>query len=552
MAEKSLFFNAFPDPEAATGYDRNYNADDLSDWFSIVCETGVLKTGLAVTAGNGLSVSVAVGKATIRGKGYVNNTARTLTLETAPTGASPRYDLIVLRMDNTQTASARRTYLTVVTGTSSVPTVASLTRTTDIYDLLLAYVAVQPNATEIEQTDITDKRGDPTLCPWFTAVKGYDDYYDAIVQQFESNVTLAAAGRTVETDIATSLYNEHYSLIDVYCNGLKEEDTAYTVDTTGLYIVVNFTATKSAGAKISVVLSNFLDGEGLNTALAQYTELVQDVADLKAVNSYTYVCNGMNDNVNITNLVNAFRSGGSDNGSLRLKIIGTFGCLNGTSYPVTVGGAGTAANPYKIFDFQSGSRRVILDFTNCTQVSVPISGVYGTIFNCSGTGIVFEGLNLVASGTSSGTCIRAFNSTGGVIVCENCRIWVNGYTSSLIANNGVFKDCRGSVSNVAGDNTYCFQPSSLIEVRGGEYYAYTGNSSKKSAIVGQSTADAVSILYGVNAPVLARSGFYQTNSILQWSGGGVVRCRDMITTLPDVIASGTVEGTIAINKPSTL
>lgn len=550
MAEKSLFYNAFPDPQSATGYDRNYNADDLSDWFSIVCETGVLKAGLAVTAGDGLSVSVAVGKATIRGKGYVNDTARTLTLETAPVGADPRYDLIVLRMDNTQTPSARRNYLTVVTGTSSVPTVADLTRTADIYDLLLAYVAVQPNATEIEQTDITPTRGDPTLCPWFTAVKGYDDYYDAIVQQFESNSTLAAAGRIVETNIATSLYNEHYSLIDVYCNGLKEEDTAYTVDTTGLYIVVNFTATKSAGAKISVVLSNFIDGEGMSTALAQYTELVQDVADLKAVNSYTYVCNGMNDNVQITNLVNAFRAG-SENGSMRLKIIGMFGCLNGTSYPVTVGGAGTSASPYQIFNFVSGSRRVILDFTNCSQVSVPISGVYGTIFNCSGTGIVFEGLNLVASGTSSGTCIRAFNSTGGVIVCENCRIWVNGYLNSMISNNGVFKDCRGSVSNVAGDNTYCFQPTSLIEIRGGEYYAYTGNSSKKSAIVGQSTADAVSILYGVNAPTLARSGFYQTNSLLQWSGGGVVRCRDMITTLPDVIASGTVEGTIAINKPST-
>ncbi len=551
MSQKSLFYNAFPDEDFATGYDRNYNGDDLSDWFSIVCETGVLKEGLAVTAaGSGLSVSVAVGKATIRGKGYINNTAHTLTLDTAPTGANPRYDLIVLRMDNTQTKSARRTYLTVVTGTSAVPTVSSLTRTADIYDLLLAYVAVQPNATDIEQTDITDTRGDQTLCPWFTAVKGYDDYYDAIVQQFESNITLASAGRVVTTDLATSLYNSKYSLVDVYCNGLKEENTDFTVVTTGGYIVINFTATKSAGAQISVVLSNFIDGEGMSTALAQYNEFVQDVADLKAANNYTYVCNGMNDNVNISNIVNAFIAGGTDYGSLKLNIVGNFGCLNGGSYPVTVGGEGTSTSPYQIFKFNSGNRRAILDFSRCSQVSVPISGVYCTIFAGQ---IAIEGLNLVTSGTTAGTTISVFrNVSGEDIRCTNCRFWVNGYQGSRIAYGGIFENCRGSISNVTGAS-YCFEPTSdILRVTGGEYIAYTGQSTAKSAVVGQSMANAVSILYGVNMPVIARSGFYQTNSILQYSGGGQVRATDLVTTLQDVIASGTIRNTIAINKPNSL
>ena len=35
MAEKSLFFNALPSSEFETGYDRNYNADDISNWLSV-------------------------------------------------------------------------------------------------------------------------------------------------------------------------------------------------------------------------------------------------------------------------------------------------------------------------------------------------------------------------------------------------------------------------------------------------------------------------------------------------------------------------------------
>lgn len=554
MAQKGLFYNAFPDAESPTGYDRNYNGDDLSDWFSIVCDTGVLhgedNTGLQVTAGSGLSVNVAVGKATIKGKGYINNAIVNLTLATAPTGANPRYDMITLRMDNTQTGSGRRTYI-LVQSVDSVPAPNYLTRNGDIYDLLLAYVTVQPNATAIQQTDITDCRGDKDFCPWFTAVKGYDDYYDAIVQQFEDNGVMASAGSVYISGLASSLYNDKYSLIEVYCNGLKEENTDYTVGTSGGYITITFTATKSAGAQISVVLNNFIDGEGLPTALAQYNEWVQAVEELQEKNEYTYVCNGLNDNVNITNIVNAYRNGGTDNGSARIKIVGNFGCKNGTQYVVPVGGNGTAASPYLIFNFVSGSRRVVLDFTDCAEISIPISGVYAYVFNMAGTGFVFKGLNLVASGSSAGTVIRAINSTGGIVVCEDCRFWINGYVNSQIGNNGIYRDCRGSVSNVTG-NTYCFQPTSICEISGGEYYAYTGSSSAQSAVVGQSQADAVSILYGVNAPVIARSGFYQTNSILQWSGGGQVRCRDMITTLTDIIASGVVENTIAINKPNTL
>ena len=72
---KALFFNALPDESSTTGYDRNYNADDLSDFLSIVCDTGVVKTdtvgaepqGLKVVPASGRTVNVNAGKAVIKG-----------------------------------------------------------------------------------------------------------------------------------------------------------------------------------------------------------------------------------------------------------------------------------------------------------------------------------------------------------------------------------------------------------------------------------------------------------------------------------------------------
>lgn len=549
MAEKSLFFNAFPDPSSPTGYDRNYNADDLSDWFSIVCETGVLKAGLAVSAGEGLAVSIGVGKATIKGKGYVNNAALALTMETAPTGSSPRYDLVVLRMDNTQTASARRSYLAVVTGTTSVPTVASLTRTADIYELLLAYVAVQPNATSIQQANITDTRGDQTLCPWFTAVKGYDDYYDAIVQRIVYDHTLEAARQSVTTNIASSLYNSRFSLIDVYTNGMKEEEgTDYTIDATTAFIEVQFTAQKAEGSKISVVLSNFIDGEGLSTAIGQYSAWVQAVEALQAANEHTYVCNGLNDNVQITNLVNAFLSGGAGLDSMRLRIVGTFGCLNGGTSPVYVGGSGTAAIPYRVFEFSlgSGKRKVVLDFSDCSALSIPIAGVYASAFKIEGN-VEIVGLNLNVDASANDTHVTLIDAANAYPKFSNCRFFLNCFSGGIIAKNGSYTNCRGEVRNSSGVS-WCFNGASFLEISGGDYRAYSGSSNYNVAVLTQTAANAVAILYGVNMPTDSLTGYYQREAIHQLSGGGQIRATDLVTTLPVTVSSGVVRDTIAINK----
>lgn len=552
MAEKSLFFNAFEDATTATGYDRNYNADDISDWQAAFFDTGVVKTdvegnepqGLKVVRSGGLQVNVKVGRAAIRGKGYLNTTLKTLTADAGESSA--RYDMVVLRYNNVQSTAATSRKITAEykRGTSTVPTVDSLQRDSNVYELLLAYFYVDANATTIGT--IYDKRGDKELCPWFTPVKGYEDYYDAIIQHHESVVTMATAGTTVITDLSSNLYNNKYSLIEVYTNGIKEPQTAYSVSLSGGYIVITFTAQKSSSAKITVNLDNFIDGEGMSTALAQYTQLLSDVANLKASGEYNYICNGVNDNVLIGNIVRTYLEAGTDYGTMKLNVIGNIG-MTAPAY-----GGGTASNPYGWFNFNIGSNRnAIIDFTRCLQIAPTITdGTYNNIFH-SNNDIHIIGANVIASNTTANTIIRIIGTTSGVVKFENCRFYITAYQDSLIAHRGTFINCRGSVANTI-NNSYCFLPASnsVVKLFGGEYYAYTGDSAKQSAIVGQSGADAVSILYGVSAPTLARSGFYQTNSILQFAGGGMVNCTDLISELPMVVVSGSsnIRGTIAKSK----
>lgn len=554
MSEKSLFWNALKNSSYPTGYDRNYNGDDISDWLAAVLTTGVIKsnTALKVSATSGMVVSVAAGKAVINGKPYINDAAKTFTVPTAPTGSTSRVDLIVVRFD--KSVATRATQLVYITGTGS--TAPAIKRDLVYYDLVLAKITVQPNATAINSGDITDLRGDKDTvvttesgtslgwCPWLVAAKGYDNYFDAIVLEYEDDITMSAASTVVQFNIPTYGWTG-IDLLTVYTNGIREKPSNYTITNN---TTITFNTAKIAGTQVSVVVDKFIDGEGLGTALAQYQQLQTIVLGLQKVNEYNYVCNGVNDNIVLSQLAQTWLDGGTDNSSKKINVFGTFGCS--TYYA----GAGTSVNRYQWFALgktASTSRKLIVDFSACGQISLPITeGTFNDIF--FGADVSIIGANVVANQTGAGTRIRVFSSQDGTVNATECRFWINSYQDSIIANNGTFTNCRGSVANTYASNSYCFLPSGvgIVRIIGGTYYAYTGNSGVQSAIVGQSSANSVCILYAVNAPTLARSGFYQTNSILQWSGGGMLSCTDLISTLPMVVVAGisNIRGTIAINK----
>lgn len=557
MAEKAFFYNALPDESSVTGYDRNYNADDLSDWLATVWETGVVKSdeGLKVVASSGMTVNVNAGKACILGKPYNNTSLKALTIAPAPTGSTARYDLVVLQYNNETGTRATRLLIkqnSTITGLSTDEDIENvLIRSGRIFEICLAVIHVAPNATSISQSNIYDKRGNKTLCPWFTAVKGYDEYYDAMVQSFEYTETLSSAKTSIITNIASSLFYAKYSQVEVYTNGLKEPSSAYTYgESGGGYFVIIFKTARNAGSVINVLLNNYIDGEGMSTALAQYSQWANAVATLQTAGEYDYVCNGVNDNVQISNIVKAYLAGGTDYGSVKVNVIGSIGMT------APARGDGSMSNPFGWFDFaQSSNRRVILDFTRCGQISPSVSsGKYSFIFYAP-NGIQVIGANVVAKNTATDTIIRLVEATNDAVLFDNCRIEIEGYKNSMLSTRGTFKYCRGSVANVT-ENSYCFLPSGYgtVKIVGGEYYAYTGDSARQSAIVGQSSADSVSILYGVSAPTSAKGGFYQTHSLLQWTGGGQMRCTDLMSALPMTVVASIAEirGTIALNKTNVL
>ena len=550
--EKSLFYNALPDENEITGYDRNYNADDISDWLATVLTTGVIKsdTALKVSPTSGMIIEVAAGRAVINGKPYVNDAAKAFTVPTAPTGATPRVDLVVLRFDKSQ--AQRKTTLVYITGSgASVP---AIRRNAVYYDLVLAKITVKPNVTAINAGDITDLRGDKEssvitasgtalgYCPWLVAAKGYEDYYDAIVLRYEDSITMATAGTVVTFNIPTYGWTGA-DLLSVYTNGIREKEENYTVTNKN---TITFASTKTAGTEVLVVVEKTIDGEGLSTALDQYLELQTMVLGLQKSNEFTYICNGVNDNVKISALVNAFLTGSSSlYEDMTIKIYGQFGATAPTK------GSGTSASPYIWIDAGLGSastRRVYLDFGNCSQITLP-QGEDDKYY------IVFYGLqthikngNIVANGANAH--IYMFSAAALTInYCENCRFWITA-ASGYISRGGTFKNCRCSLTTTAND-AYVFNVLSggLLRVFGGEYLCYAPTGQNSSVIyVNSAQTNAVAITYGMNCPTSSRPSYVQSFAINCLTNSALCSFTDTITTLPIEAAGQNIRGTIAISK----
>lgn len=544
MAEKSGFFNAL----LSNGqYDRVYNADDYCNAFRMVANTGVCYSNadeLKVTV-NGMRVSVSAGRAIIDGHYYINDTAHnSFTVPTAPTGDNSRIDRVVLRLDSN--VSGRSVKLVYKTGTAAVtPSAPSLTRSGGVYEIALADIRVSAGVTSISAGNVTDRRDNNDLCGWVSVPV---PVVPTLLKKYVWRTTLDTAANAVQFDIpqydATGT-----DIVNVYVNGLLEVETH---DYTLAGRTITFKANKTAGSEIIVTVFKSIDGAGLGSVADEITQLQNDVTLLIASSQYDYYCNGIDDNVKLSELAAALLADRSSNyDTVTVRVIGTIGVK------AAYGGAGTASNPYRWFALDDGNtnnKRLVFDFGDCTEISVPVAnGSYNNIFH--GNNVHIIGANVLVNNTATDTVIKVFGAASGRVYAENCRFWITAHRDSLIAYTGTFNNCRGSVANSI-NNSYCFLPSTygLIRVNGGEYYAYTGAANASSAIVGQSGADAVSILYGVNAPTAARPGYYQTNSLMQYAGGGVMCSTDLISALPLVVVSGisNIRGTIAKSKPGLM
>ena len=207
MAEHYSFFDA----QGAEGsYDRTYSSADVAAYFASFIGNGVYASPanqLKVSPTNGkMAVNVAVGKAWINGYFYeLSDSAKELTIATGDAN-NPRIDKVVCSLN----LSNRLIELKVIQGAASAnPQPPTHSREDDVFDLVLAEVAVAAGAIELSDEDITDKRPDNTVCGFVTGVveqidtTGLFSQYDA-----EFNTWFEGIQGILDEDTAGNLANQ--------------------------------------------------------------------------------------------------------------------------------------------------------------------------------------------------------------------------------------------------------------------------------------------------------------------------------------------------------
>ena len=561
--QTSGFFNA----QIVNGqYDREYNADHYSDNLAVVISDGVLRSSnddLKVKA-SGMTVTVGIGRAWIRGKWYKNDVPYSFTVPTAST-TLPRVDRVVLRYDNTR--AVRNISLQYITGTPSVTlTPPAITDTDDVKDIVLAEIAVPVNATAVK---VSDTRGDKEICGWVYSVKGDDEFFTTLDNDFgewfsEKKDTLASVTlqkkhmyRTTTTtsgqtkvifDIPQYVANST-DIIEVFFNGrLQIENDDYTLSGSA----ITFKTAKSAGQEVVVVCTKSYDGTGLGTVVDRVEEIERAISTLETVSEYDYVCNGVDDNVRISNIVKALyaKHTATDFAMYTINIYGTFGC----SAPMS--GSGTADDNYKWFDFGEfvyTTNKVILDFSCCSKINITApNNTVNRIFYGYNQWVKNARIFATVGGTTG--AITVSNGQGGKAVFERCTLELTGCVNTYCGQRGEWIDCRTIVVNTH-NSSFCWLAStlSLIKVTGGEHYSYSP-SAYTSAVFGHlsNATNGVMLVNGASCPTLAKGSYVQSYAVYNPSKNGKCAYNNLITTLPFDAETQIVRDTIPQSKADYL
>ncbi len=567
MAQHSGFFNAL---ESGGVYDRKYNADDYTSNLAAIISTGVRRSGdddLRVTA-SGLVITVGVGRAWIDGRWFYNDTAYNITTVTPPVGTLSRVDGVYLQANSN--VSGRIIQLVYKTGTpSSTPTAPACTRENGIYEIQLASITVAPNAASVS---VTDTRGNTNVCGWITSPVGYDDFFTSLDNEFTTwfeqtkdtlaSVTLfkqymwrqvlSAATTTVAFDIPQ--YDPTGTdIINVYVNGLLETPADdYTINGS----TITFTKQKIAGTEIVIFCYKSIDGTGLGSVSDEITALQNQVAALGNINDYYYFCNGQNDNVQLSTIVQTFLNGSTnDKKSMKINVVGTFGA------ETPAAGSGTVASRYRWFNFapQAATNRLVtMDFYNSSPVNIqPADNTYNNIIY--GGNVRVEGLTLTAgASTYSGLHLQGVEGTGAAaqITFDNCNITIIGSWAHGVLYFGEYVtaiECDIMVINALNSAAVfaAFTNAAYIRLYGGNYYAFTGQQSGFGAGIyaAAGLSSAAIVVNGSSFPTAATASLYQTHAVNINSGYiTAVGIISALTIYANQSATANIYGTLPINK----
>lgn len=558
--QKSGFFNAL----LTNGeYDRKYNANDYCDNLAVVISNGVLRSvddDLKVSSA-GMVVTVGIGRAWINGHYYLNDTPYSFAAVSAPIGGT-RYDRVFLRLN--KNLAVRSVSLVYQQGEAAdSPTAPAPVRDGDIYDIVLADIYVGTNATSVT---VTDRRADSELCGWVYSTSGDDSFYKSLDASFNawfkekkdtlSSVTLVkrynwrtvleSATNTVTFDIPQ--YDADTCFIEVYVNGILATDGA---DYTAADSVLTFGGTLVVGTEIEVKCFKSIDGTGIMSVADEITELQNKVYALQKDTAHNYICNGLTDNVGISEMAQAFLNGTGDfatahaDAQLTIKVYGTFGAT------AAYAGSGTTGSPFRWLLLgnisTSSAKRVVVDFAGCDKVYINLpTDTTNEIF--AGEDCHIKNANVLVDGSASVTMF------GGIrdISAHNCSLTANVTGFAVVSYAGVFRDCDTfMLAGANAINFYAANGKNTIHIDGGKHRAYTHGGSISAVIYsGGGDNTAVVVVTAANFPNSAITNYTQKNAIN--FNAGYISGFGNITTLPvniGEIAVSTLAVAIPINRP---
>lgn len=566
MAQKSGFFNALLQ---AGVYDRQYNANDYCDNLAVIISDGVLRSennDLVVTA-SGLNLSVNSGRAWIKGHYYKNESAYALPAVTPPTGGS-RIDRVILRLDKTITVrSITIQYLQGEAATS--PVAPALTRTDTIYDLCLAEITVQANATDVA---VSDKRADSSVCGWVYSVSGDNSFFETFDEEFEtwfedvkdtlSSVTLfkqykwedtlSAATNTVQFNIPQ--YDSDTCFFDVFLNGMLADDYTANGD------ILTFGTTLTAGTEVTVLAYKSIDGTGIMSVADEITQLQNQYATLAGVSKFVYKATGLNDNISLSQIAQAFYDGEYTAADVTEAADAFLTALGGNTYlgnlaadakitvevVGTVGattpayGSGTSASRYRYFNLGQTSanpKRLIFDFAKAEKINVQCAANTSNII-FYGTDLDIRNVYCKATSAGSACAIQMVeHSNIGRVNVENCSFEILTSGTATIANHGTFINCYCWAASSAS-HALLFVPDTncLIRLIGGTYLAYAATSGSTAAVMYTyaNSANAVLMAQNINCPTVSYAGYWQQYLSVAYAGKTII---DLVTSTMNSIGS---------------
>lgn len=193
MAEKFSFFDPVQDENGL--FDREYNAQEFTDYFATLVTTGVMKGAgnqLGVSAdGASMQTKLNTGVAFVEGRYYANDSVLTHTHDTEVVGKD-RIDRIVIRLDLSTEARYVKSFVKKGVASTS-PVAPSLTQTANIYEISVAQVKVIGGQTFISTGNVTDERGTAIICPW-AGSKILPSFDDNLLAQHANNTLLHKQG----------------------------------------------------------------------------------------------------------------------------------------------------------------------------------------------------------------------------------------------------------------------------------------------------------------------------------------------------------------------